>query len=109
MAELIKCFIDAGVPAGVVNMLTGHPQEISETVMDSDLIRKVTFTGSLPIGRLLAARAAEGVKPITLELGGHGPVLRIGDNDEVAKDGEGGGGLEIHVQPPEDPDATRFG
>ena len=43
---LVRCFIDAGVPAGVLNLLSGVPQEIAEAVMDSDLIRKVTFTGT---------------------------------------------------------------
>jgi succinate-semialdehyde dehydrogenase/glutarate-semialdehyde dehydrogenase len=87
VAELIKCFIDAGVPAGVVNMLTGHPQEISETVMDSDLIRKVTFTGSIPVGQYFMRRAADTVKRMSMELGGHAPVIVHDDVDpeKVAK------------------------
>ncbi|WP_123580037.1 aldehyde dehydrogenase family protein, partial [Pseudomonas brassicacearum] len=54
---------------------------VSSHLIASPIIRKVTFTGSVPIGRLLSARAAEGVKPLTLELGGHGPVLVFADAD----------------------------
>lgn len=83
VAELIKCFIDAGVPAGVVNLLTGAPQVISETVMDSDIVRKVTFTGSIPVGQHLMRRAADTVKRMSMELGGHSPVIVHEDVDPV--------------------------
>ncbi|WP_322053274.1 NAD-dependent succinate-semialdehyde dehydrogenase [Paraburkholderia bannensis] len=72
---------DAGLPKGVLQVVFGVPDEVSKTLIASPIIRKVTFTGSVPVGRLLAARAAEGVKPITLELGGHGPVLVFKDAD----------------------------
>jgi succinate-semialdehyde dehydrogenase / glutarate-semialdehyde dehydrogenase len=87
VAELIKCFIDAGAPAGVVNMLSGHPQEISETVMDSELVRKVTFTGSIPVGQYFIRRSADTVKRMSMELGGHAPVIVHDDVDpeKVAK------------------------
>ncbi|MDX6749396.1 NAD-dependent succinate-semialdehyde dehydrogenase [Geminicoccaceae bacterium 1502E] len=81
VALLIKCFIDAGVPAGVVNLLTGTPQVISETVMDSDIVRKVTFTGSIPVGQHLMRRAADTVKRMSMELGGHSPVIVHEDVD----------------------------
>jgi succinate-semialdehyde dehydrogenase / glutarate-semialdehyde dehydrogenase len=81
VAELIKCFIDAGVPAGVVNMLTGHPQEISETVMDSEIVRKVSFTGSIPVGQYFIRRSADTVKKMSMELGGHAPVIIHDDVD----------------------------
>ncbi len=81
VAELIKCFIDAGVPAGVVNLVTGAPQVISETCMDSELIRKVTFTGSIPVGQHLMRRAADTVKRMSMELGGHAPVIIHEDVD----------------------------
>jgi succinate-semialdehyde dehydrogenase/glutarate-semialdehyde dehydrogenase len=83
VAELIKCFIDAGVPAGVVNLLSGAPQEIAEAVMDSDRIRKVTFTGSIPVGQYLMRRAADTVKRMSMELGGHAPVIIHEDVDPV--------------------------
>ncbi|NKJ44249.1 MULTISPECIES: NAD-dependent succinate-semialdehyde dehydrogenase [unclassified Novosphingobium] len=72
---------DAGLPKGVVQILFGVPADISAHLIASPIIRKVTFTGSVPVGRLLAAQAAQGVKPITLELGGHGPVLVFNDAD----------------------------
>jgi succinate-semialdehyde dehydrogenase/glutarate-semialdehyde dehydrogenase len=78
---LARALDDAGLPKGVLQVVFGVPDEVSKTLIASPIIRKVTFTGSLPIGRLLAARAAEGVKPITLELGGHGPVLVFKDAD----------------------------
>ena len=78
---LARALEDAGLPKGVVQMVFGVPAEISSRLIASPVIRKVTFTGSVPVGRLLAAQAAQGVKPITLELGGHGPVLVFDDAD----------------------------
>lgn len=72
---------DAGLPKGVVQILFGVPAQISTQLIESPIIRKATFTGSVPVGRILAAQAAKGVKPITLELGGHGPVLVFNDAD----------------------------
>lgn len=76
---LARALDDAGLPKGVLQVVFGVPDQISSHLIASPVIRKVTFTGSVPIGRLLSARAAEGVKPITLELGGHGPVLVFAD------------------------------
>lgn len=78
---LARALADAGLPAGVLQVVFGVPDEVSSQLIASPIIRKVTFTGSVPIGRLLSARAAAGVKPITLELGGHGPVLVFADAD----------------------------
>jgi succinate-semialdehyde dehydrogenase/glutarate-semialdehyde dehydrogenase len=78
---LARALDDAGLPKGVLQVVFGVPDEVSKHLIGSPAIRKVTFTGSVPIGRLLSARAAEGVKPITLELGGHGPVLVFNDAD----------------------------
>jgi len=72
---------DAGVPAGVVNMVFGDPGAISNRLLESPLIRAVTFTGSTSIGRSLAEQAARSLKRITLELGGHAPVLVMQDAD----------------------------
>ena len=83
VVELIKCFIDAGAPSGTVNLVTGLPQVISETIMDSDLVRKVTFTGSIPVGQHLMRRAADTVKRMSMELGGHAPVIIHEDVDPV--------------------------
>jgi len=78
---LARALDDAGLPKGVLQVVFGVPDDVSKQLIASPIIRKVTFTGSLPIGRLLSARAADGVKPITLELGGHGPVLVFNDGD----------------------------
>ncbi len=83
VAELIKCFIDAGAPKGTVNLVTGKPEVISETIMDSDLVRKVTFTGSIPVGQQLIRRSADTVKRLSMELGGHAPVIIHEDVDPI--------------------------
>ncbi|MGX5682104.1 NAD-dependent succinate-semialdehyde dehydrogenase [Schumannella luteola] len=72
---------DAGLPAGVMSMVFGDPAAISTRLIESPVIRKVSFTGSTAVGKLLARQAAELVKPISLELGGHAPVLVFDDAD----------------------------
>jgi succinate-semialdehyde dehydrogenase/glutarate-semialdehyde dehydrogenase len=79
--ELVKCFAEAGVPAGVINMVFGVPAEVSEHLIASDIVKKISFTGSIPVGKLLAGLAAKGMKKATMELGGHSPVLVFGDAD----------------------------
>lgn len=81
---LARALDDAGLPKGVLQVVFGVPDMVSAHLIASPVIRKVTFTGSVPVGRLLSSRAAEGVKPITLELGGHGPVLVFDDADVEA-------------------------
>jgi len=78
---LARCLDDAGLPKGVLQIVFGVPDKVSAKLIASPVIRKVAFTGSIPVGRLLSERAAAGVKPITLELGGHGPVLVFEDAD----------------------------
>ncbi len=78
---LVKCFEEAGVPAGVVNLVFGVPAEISEYLIPSRIIRKMSFTGSVPVGRHLGALAAKHLKRSTLELGGHAPVVVCDDVD----------------------------
>lgn len=78
---LARCLDDAGLPKGVLQIVFGVPDRISSRLIASPIIRKVAFTGSVPVGRLLSERAATGVKPISLELGGHGPVLVFDDAD----------------------------
>lgn len=80
-AELIRAFVDAGVPAGVVNLVYGVPAEISEYLIPHPVIRKVTFTGSTPVGKQLAALAGLHMKRVTMELGGHSPVIVFEDAD----------------------------
>lgn len=78
---LMKCIHDAGVPAGVVNLVYGVPAEISEYLIPHPSIRKISFTGSVPVGKHLAALAATHMKRATMELGGHAPVLVFDDAD----------------------------
>ena len=78
---LVEALDEAGLPPGVLNVVFGVPAEVSAHLIASPIIRKVTFTGSTAVGRLLAHLAAEGTKPCTLELGGHAPVLVFDDAD----------------------------
>jgi len=80
-AELIRAFVDAGLPAGVVSLVYGDPSEISGYLIPHPVIRKVTFTGSTPIGKQLAALAGQHMKRVTMELGGHAPVIVARDAD----------------------------
>jgi succinate-semialdehyde dehydrogenase/glutarate-semialdehyde dehydrogenase len=79
--ELVRCFHDAGLPAGVLNLVFGVPANVSEHLIASDLVRKVSFTGSVPVGKHLAGLAARGMKRVTMELGGHSPVVVFADAD----------------------------
>jgi succinate-semialdehyde dehydrogenase/glutarate-semialdehyde dehydrogenase len=80
-AELIRCFVDAGVPAGVINLVYGVPAEISEYLIPHPVIRKVSFTGSVSVGKQLAALAGAHMKRVTMELGGHAPTIVFDDAD----------------------------
>jgi succinate-semialdehyde dehydrogenase/glutarate-semialdehyde dehydrogenase len=79
--ELVRCFVDAGLPAGVLNLVFGVPAEVSEHLLAKDAVRKISFTGSIPVGKHLAALAAKGMKRTTMELGGHSPVVVFADAD----------------------------
>lgn len=80
-AALMRCLADAGVPANVAQLVYGVPDMISRTLIGSPVIRKVSFTGSTVVGKHLMRLAADGVKRITMELGGHAPVLVFDDVD----------------------------
>ena len=80
-AALVRCYVDAGVPAGVVNLVFGVPAEVSEYLIPHPVIRKITFTGSTPVGKKLAALAGQHMKRITMELGGHAPAIVFADAD----------------------------
>ncbi len=90
-AQLLRAFVDAGVPAGVVGLVYGDPAEISNYLIPHPVIRKVTFTGSTPVGKQLAALAGQHMKRATMELGGHAPVIVAEDADlELAVKASGG-------------------
>ncbi|AMO23880.1 NAD-dependent succinate-semialdehyde dehydrogenase [Ramlibacter solisilvae] len=80
-AALIRAFADAGLPAGVLGLVYGNPAEISSYLIPHPVIRKVTFTGSTPVGKQLAAMAGQHMKRVTMELGGHAPVIVCEDAD----------------------------
>lgn len=73
--ELVKCFEEAGLPSGVLNLVLGDPAHISSTLIASPVTRMVTLTGSVQVGKHLTKLAAAVMKPVLMELGGHAPVL----------------------------------
>ena len=73
--ELVKCFQEAGLPPGVLNLVFGDPAHVSSTLIASPVIRMVTLTGSVQVGKHLTQLAAAAMKPVLMELGGHAPVL----------------------------------
>jgi succinate-semialdehyde dehydrogenase/glutarate-semialdehyde dehydrogenase len=80
-AELVRAFADAGVPAGVVNLVFGDPSQISSYLIAHPAIRKISFTGSTVVGKQLASLAGQHMKRMTMELGGHAPVIIFDDAD----------------------------
>jgi succinate-semialdehyde dehydrogenase/glutarate-semialdehyde dehydrogenase len=87
VAELLRAFVDAGAPAGVINLVYGVPAEISEYLVPHPTIRKISFTGSTAVGKHLAALAGKHMKRATMELGGHAPgiVFEDADLDQAVK------------------------
>jgi succinate-semialdehyde dehydrogenase/glutarate-semialdehyde dehydrogenase len=79
--EFVRAFADAGLPAGVLNLVFGTPSQVSEHLIPSNVIRKISFTGSVPVGKHLGKLAAASMKRATLELGGHSPVIIFDDID----------------------------
>ncbi|MBU7579534.1 MAG: NAD-dependent succinate-semialdehyde dehydrogenase [Porphyrobacter sp.] len=81
---LVECFVDAGVPDGVLNLVHGDPGPIAEHLIASPVTRKVSFTGSTAIGKQLGALAASHMKRFAPELGGHAPVI-VSKNADLAR------------------------
>ena len=79
--ELIRAFVDSGIPTGVVNLVYGVPSNISEYLIPHPSIRKISFTGSTAVGKQLAALAGLHMKRVTMELGGHAPAIVFDDAD----------------------------
>lgn len=85
ICEMVRCYAEAGVPAGVLNLVFGSPAEISEHLIASPVTRLLAFTGSIPVGKQLAGLAARQMMPAMMELGGHAPVIVCSDaNPEQA-------------------------
>ncbi|MBV9522009.1 MAG: NAD-dependent succinate-semialdehyde dehydrogenase, partial [Alphaproteobacteria bacterium] len=80
-AELVRAYVDAGVPNGVVNLVFGVPSEVSEYLIPHPVIRKISFTGSTAVGKHLAMLAGKHMKRVTMELGGHAPAIVFADAD----------------------------
>lgn len=80
-AAFVKAFDDAGIPPGVLQLVYGNPAEISGYLVPHPVIRKVTFTGSTPVGKQLASLAGRHMKRVTMELGGHAPLIVCDDAD----------------------------
>lgn len=82
--EIARAFADAGLPAGVLNLVFGDPATVSAHLIASSVIRKVSFTGSTAVGKHLTRLCADDLKRTTMELGGHGPVIIFDDVDVEA-------------------------
>jgi succinate-semialdehyde dehydrogenase/glutarate-semialdehyde dehydrogenase len=79
--EVLRCFQDAGLPGDVAQCVFGVPDHVSRRLLASPITRKLSFTGSVPVGKHLARLAADTMMATTMELGGHGPVLVFDDCD----------------------------
>mgnify|MGYP000865458848 CR=1 FL=1 len=79
--ELVDICKEAGVPPGVVNLLSGDPAYISDQLLSSDIIKKVSITGSTRVGKLILKKAADKVQRVTMELSGHSPFIVFDDVD----------------------------
>jgi succinate-semialdehyde dehydrogenase/glutarate-semialdehyde dehydrogenase len=80
-AELVRAYVDAGLPAGVLQLVFGIPSEISEYLIPHPVVKKISFTGSTVVGKHLAAMAGAHMKRATMELGGHAPAIIFNDAD----------------------------
>jgi len=81
---LVEAFAEAGFPSGVVNLVTNAPDQAADvvnTLIDHPAVRRINFTGSTAVGKLIAKRAAEHLKPVLLELGGKAPLIVLEDAD----------------------------
>ena len=79
--ELVNIINDAGVPPGVVNLLSGDPPSIASQLISSDVIKKISITGSTRVGKLILKQAADKVQRVTMELSGHSPFIVFDDVD----------------------------
>ena len=79
--EIVDICREAGVPPGVVNLLSGDPADISSELISSDIVKKISITGSTRVGKLILKQAAEKVQRVTMELSGHSPFIVFDDVD----------------------------
>ncbi|HMC66771.1 MAG TPA: NAD-dependent succinate-semialdehyde dehydrogenase [Gemmataceae bacterium] len=81
LVQVFECMIDAGLPAGVANLVIGPAQEIADEFLENAVVRKISFTGSTEVGKQLMKGAADQMKRVSLELGGHAPFIVFPDAD----------------------------
>jgi succinate-semialdehyde dehydrogenase/glutarate-semialdehyde dehydrogenase len=79
--ELVDIIHEAGVPPGVINLLSGDPPKIAQQLISSDIVKKISITGSTRVGKLILKQAAEKVQRVTMELSGHSPFIVFDDVD----------------------------
>lgn len=84
LIEVFKCLLDAGVPPGVANLVIGSADEMAAEFLENKAVRKISFTGSTEVGKQLMRGCADQVKRISLELGGHAPLIVFPDADPEA-------------------------
>lgn len=81
LVKVFECMVEAGLPAGVANLVVGPAQEMADEFLENQAVRKISFTGSTEVGKQLMRAAADGLKRISLELGGHAPFIVFPDAD----------------------------
>jgi len=81
LIQVFECMIEAGLPAGVANLVVGAAQEVADEFLENPACRKISFTGSTEVGKQLMRGAAEQIKRLSLELGGHAPLIVFPDAD----------------------------
>src|SRR5690349_17573205 len=84
LVQVFECLVEAGLPAGVANLVTGPAQDIADEFLENPICRKISFTGSTEVGKQLMRGAADQVKRLSLELGGHAPFIVFPDADPEA-------------------------
>src|ERR671937_2291196 len=84
LVQVFECMIEAGLPAGVANLVMGPAQEMADEFLENPAVRKISFTGSTEVGKELLRRSADQVKRLSLELGGHAPFIVMPDADPEA-------------------------
>src|SRR5206468_1797634 len=81
LVQVFECMVEAGLPAGVANLVIGPAQEMADEFLENPAVRKISFTGSTEVGKQLMKGAADQMKRISLELGGHAPFIVFPDAD----------------------------
>jgi len=81
LVQVFECLVDAGLPPGVANLVVGPAQEMADEFLENPAVRKISFTGSTEVGKQLMRAAADGLKRLSLELGGHAPFIVFPDAD----------------------------